>query len=543
MPTPSSSRSCWRSSAACNDARRHPPRVASPTPAATTASAPTRHRRRSCRSSSARQLEDVIGAAGAGRGVARRRRAAPSTLGVTSLPELPKDATDRNRTSPFAFTGNKFEFRAVGSSAPDLLAADRAQHRRRGLAQAARRRAREARAGRLRRADAGSCRASPRSTSRSCSRATTTPRSGTPRPRAAGCRTTGRRSTRCRRSTTNKAKDAVREVRRAVRARARVARRDQLGALRQGPEHRGEHRPRHRPHDDPARRPSRTSASSTRPASSRAASTRLCRDAWRAARTRWSTRSRRSSTRQHEAHEAGSVQAEATVFVDDGDPRPERAARGRRRARDGGRRRPVAAAEVPRAAVPVLTSRSRSQGDPGFALIGRRRPRHRLGRRAIMPTGGAGDPGAGLGVGSSASQWGDRARSCTCTRSPRCPATARPATTRGCDVPAAEEATLASPAPSPAPSQAARARAPASRVGLAADGSAPIEHHCRRARRRRPSSIAIMPSLAHAVGARTRWSYYLAVIDEFGVTAATIVILSTIGGDRDRAAPVRVRRR
>ncbi len=37
-------------------------------------------------------------------------------LGVDSLPQLPKDATDRNRTSPFAFTGNKFEFRAVGSS-------------------------------------------------------------------------------------------------------------------------------------------------------------------------------------------------------------------------------------------------------------------------------------------------------------------------------------------------------------------------------------------------------------------------------------------
>ena len=36
---------------------------------------------------------------------------------------------------------------------------------------------------------------------------------------------------------------------------------------------------------------------------------------------------------------------------------------------------------------------------------------------------------------------------------------------------------------------------------------------------------------------------YLAVIDEFGVTAATVVILSTIGGDRERAAPVRVRRR
>ncbi|MDR2177451.1 MAG: glutamine synthetase III [Treponema sp.] len=37
-------------------------------------------------------------------------------IGVTSLPALPKDVSDRNRTSPFAFTGNKFEFRMVGSS-------------------------------------------------------------------------------------------------------------------------------------------------------------------------------------------------------------------------------------------------------------------------------------------------------------------------------------------------------------------------------------------------------------------------------------------
>ena len=37
-------------------------------------------------------------------------------LGVDSLPVIPKDTTDRNRTSPFAFTGNKFEFRMVGSS-------------------------------------------------------------------------------------------------------------------------------------------------------------------------------------------------------------------------------------------------------------------------------------------------------------------------------------------------------------------------------------------------------------------------------------------
>jgi len=37
-------------------------------------------------------------------------------IGVTVLPHFPKDSTDRNRTSPFAFTGNKFEFRMLGST-------------------------------------------------------------------------------------------------------------------------------------------------------------------------------------------------------------------------------------------------------------------------------------------------------------------------------------------------------------------------------------------------------------------------------------------
>jgi glutamine synthetase len=37
-------------------------------------------------------------------------------LGARTLPQLPRHSGDRNRTSPFAFTGNKFEFRAVGSS-------------------------------------------------------------------------------------------------------------------------------------------------------------------------------------------------------------------------------------------------------------------------------------------------------------------------------------------------------------------------------------------------------------------------------------------
>ena len=63
------------------------------------------------------QLEDVVSQLEQGAASASKQ-GGDVTLGVTSLPTLAKDATDRNRTSPFAFTGNKFEFRAVGSSAP-----------------------------------------------------------------------------------------------------------------------------------------------------------------------------------------------------------------------------------------------------------------------------------------------------------------------------------------------------------------------------------------------------------------------------------------
>ncbi|MGN0832647.1 MAG: glutamine synthetase III [Kiritimatiellia bacterium] len=48
--------------------------------------------------------------------VGRRNGKARLQVGVDTLSALPKDTTDRNRTSPFAFTGNKFEFRAPGSS-------------------------------------------------------------------------------------------------------------------------------------------------------------------------------------------------------------------------------------------------------------------------------------------------------------------------------------------------------------------------------------------------------------------------------------------
>ena len=63
------------------------------------------------------QLEDVVEQLAKG-ATSGSKKGGLANLGVTSLPVLPKDATDRNRTSPFAFTGNKFEFRAVGSSAP-----------------------------------------------------------------------------------------------------------------------------------------------------------------------------------------------------------------------------------------------------------------------------------------------------------------------------------------------------------------------------------------------------------------------------------------
>ena len=62
------------------------------------------------------QLSDVVQQLKTG--VAKSSKSSTSMeIGVDSLPKLSRDATDRNRTSPFAFTGNKFELRAVGSTA------------------------------------------------------------------------------------------------------------------------------------------------------------------------------------------------------------------------------------------------------------------------------------------------------------------------------------------------------------------------------------------------------------------------------------------
>ena len=110
-------------------------------------------------------------------------------LGASVLPPLPMHGGDRNRTSPFAFTGNKFEFRAVGSSAslafPNTVLntivaeaiddlADKLEAKVDGGTD-------------LDDAVTRGRHATPtRPTSRSSSAATTTTRRGTPRPRSAG---------------------------------------------------------------------------------------------------------------------------------------------------------------------------------------------------------------------------------------------------------------------------------------------------------------------------------------------------------------------
>ena len=233
------------------------------------------------------QLEDIIdqlekGPAGSS------KKGGNVELGATSLPVLPKDATDRNRTSPFAFTGNKFEFRAVGSSAPiywpqtvlNTAVADSLE----GLADELDKLepgdfegltgilsglVQGQQAGHLRRQRllrGVACRGGP-------ARAAQQPLDG-----------------RCPAGPGDaQGQGGLLEVRRPVRARARGPRRDQLGALRQGPGHRGQLRRRHRLDDDPAGDgplPGRA-----QPGAVVARHQRRVREGVRAWPTSWSTRS------------------------------------------------------------------------------------------------------------------------------------------------------------------------------------------------------------------------------------------------------------
>ena len=61
------------------------------------------------------ELESILSAIEKGAEYSAKKKT-ELKIGVSVLPTIPKDSTDRNRTSPFAFTGNKFEFRMVGSA-------------------------------------------------------------------------------------------------------------------------------------------------------------------------------------------------------------------------------------------------------------------------------------------------------------------------------------------------------------------------------------------------------------------------------------------
>ncbi|MCD7731298.1 MAG: glutamine synthetase III [Oscillospiraceae bacterium] len=61
------------------------------------------------------ELQTIVDALESGKMIAENQDK-EFIIGVEALPNFPKDTTDRNRTSPFAFTGNKFEFRALGSA-------------------------------------------------------------------------------------------------------------------------------------------------------------------------------------------------------------------------------------------------------------------------------------------------------------------------------------------------------------------------------------------------------------------------------------------
>ena len=161
---------------------------------------------------------------------------------------------DRNRTSPFAFTGNKFEFRALGSSLSLALpntvlntivaeAIDELSDELEG-----RRRRRRPRGGGRRR----SSRTPTAPTSGSSSTATTTRRSGTRRPSSAGCSTCAPRPDALPWLIDEQTVEVFERLRRALRARARVALRGVRRAVRDQAQHRGRDRRGDRPHDAPA---------------------------------------------------------------------------------------------------------------------------------------------------------------------------------------------------------------------------------------------------------------------------------------------------
>ena len=161
------------------------------------------------------QLTDVFDQIAKG-GATSSKEKGTLMIGVDTLPVLPTDPGDRNRTSPFAFTGNRFEFRAPGSlqsiAGPmvtiNTILAEALDYIATELEAAIVRRRRVQR----RRAEAARGRSSP-STAASSSTATATPRTGRSRPPRAACPTCAPRWTRCRSCSTDGVDRALQQLR------------------------------------------------------------------------------------------------------------------------------------------------------------------------------------------------------------------------------------------------------------------------------------------------------------------------------------------
>ncbi len=302
------------------------------------------------------QLEDIVDQLGRG-GASASKKGGSVELGVTSLPVLPRDATDRNRTSPFAFTGNKFEFRAVGSSAPiywpqtvlNTAVADALE----GLAD------------KLDKLKPGDFDGLTKILSETVKRHrkilfegnnyseewhTEAARRGLPNDRTTVDALPA--------LTTKKAIARLLPPRRPLGARTHRSGRDQLGALRQGQQHRGQLRPGDGTHDDPAGR--------------RALPGRALRCGQLQGSRCGGQEAGRRGGRPGGCHRhAGACPARrprselpaggGEGLLRQGDPSPGGPPSGRRCAGGLGRRRPLADAQVPRVALPVLSG-SRVRG-------------------------------------------------------------------------------------------------------------------------------------------------------------------------------------
>ncbi len=334
------------------------------------------------------QLEDVIEQLEHGPASASKK-GGDLELGVTSLPVLPKDHTDRNRTSPFAFTGNKFEFRAVGSSAPiywpqtvlNTAVADSLEQLADALDE-------------LKPGDfeglttilSGIVKENKQVIFGGNNyseewHAEAAKRGPAEQPLDRRC-VAGAHD--------QEGQGGLCQVRRPVRARAGLTGRHQLGALRQGPGHRGQLRPRHRLDDDPAGHrpvPRATQRSAV------------------VARDRIGLRTglapRRFARRRYRHPREGAAQGPRGGFgpgrgkgvCHEGHPGAGGPPGSRRRARNTRRRRLLAPPEVPRAALPVLIRKRGAGSDNGarFLIPGAEPHRARRGNVAAPDAARCGD--------------------------------------------------------------------------------------------------------------------------------------------------------